>query len=555
MKKITRSIIALAALLFSGDSFAQFNYVWNAQFQHTATPGYSNEGRKIAIDPNGNIFVLSDVTSDMDPVGIQTTNTYHYANVTKYTPNGNIAGRLNIDVQDHLVSGQNHLGAFGIVTDAAGNVYIGYSYYAPITGFDIALTKYDNDLTRIWLSTYSTNGDDFGVEMKLHPSGKLYAVARSQDGFNTSYSLIENGTGITCNVIYSYAPNGAVINSMAIDGAQTAYVCGYVTKGGFKNAYVGAINLTAGSISWGSIFSPPGVTGDDVANKVVVGTDGNIYTVGSSDDGAHYNKVLVLKNLPGNNRFEFTVLLGDPSVDDIGLHIDASIIGWITIGSISGGNSPVIYRIPDDGIFNTPGMTRLAVVPNAPYNTIPTASIADMKVSSASNIYVSGGISATGPSGAFTCSYLEKVSVVFGNALMPAGGVVVDGDFDRNFEGGNIALDYSKVDVYWLRNYWDDVHSEEKVELVDVNVPSPMRLTQPLNHIWLSPNPATELITISTDPEITKIEVTDMTGKLVFAIVPVSSQVSINVSDLTPGIYFCKIRTGTEEKTQRFAVN
>ena len=42
MKKIC---LALAMLFSCGTSFAQLSIVWNAQYQHTSAPGYSNEGK------------------------------------------------------------------------------------------------------------------------------------------------------------------------------------------------------------------------------------------------------------------------------------------------------------------------------------------------------------------------------------------------------------------------------------------------------------------------------------------------------------------------------
>src|ERR1043165_1126856 len=108
MKKITRSAMIITSLLIASSSFAQFPVTWSAQFQHTSSNGYSNEGRRIAEDAAGNIFMLADATSDIDPSGVLGTITYHYTSIVKYSTTGMVLGKMNIDVKDHVVSGYNN---------------------------------------------------------------------------------------------------------------------------------------------------------------------------------------------------------------------------------------------------------------------------------------------------------------------------------------------------------------------------------------------------------------------------------------------------------------
>jgi hypothetical protein len=561
MKKITTLLIVVAATVAGNHAFAQFNKVWTAQYQHTTGPGFSNEGRKIAEDPSGNIFELSDVTSDIDPSGLHTLSTYHYVVLNKYSTAGVLLASTNLDIQKHITSGFNNFSAFGLEVDASGYVYIGFSTWTSIAAHDVMLIKFSNTLTRVWGNLYSTAVLDEGVEMKV-VSGTVYAVVKSDNGTTASYTVIKsvpsNNPPVT---VYTFPANSAVINSIAVDASLRAFVAGYTMKGGYKNAYIAAINTSTNSVNWQTAYSPAGITGDDVFNKITVGIDGNIYTVGTTYQGISAgDEVIAVKNLPGNPRFDFIDVMHNAQSNDKGLFVNAAESGWVYLGTLSSNLQAIVYRIPSSGIFSTPGKVIFTPLPSAAYNNITGVTLNAMKVSSAKNVYIAGGIDATGPSGAFTSAYLYKSSVVFGNALVHAGGATVDGGFNNNAENVDISLDYGKADVYWLRNSWDNLHNSETVELTDLNVPNPLREAQAtfennLGSIMISPNPAHGMITIHADANLNNIEVMDITGNRVLDKVLSSGQFTVDVSGLSDGIYLCKIRTDAGETIRRLIIN
>ena len=563
MKKITKFLLALAAIIWSGSSFAQFSATWLAQYQHTVSPGFSNEARKVVEDASGNIFVLADVTSDVDPAGFHGTGTYHYITLTKYSTTGSVLNSANVNIQKHIYSGFDNLSAFGLEVDASGNVYAGYSFWgSALNNFDIALTKFSNTLTRLWSNTYSTPGDDLGVDMKLQSTGVLFAVVKSINA-TTDYTVIKTvPSNSPAVVVYTFPSSSAVINSLALNGSQNAFVAGYSTKGVWKNAYVASITLATSTLAWASIYTPLGYTGDDVANNVTVGIDGNVYTVGTTFQGLNAGKqVFVLKNQPANPRFDFVSVFGYPTVDDEGLFINASENGWLYVGSVSSNYLSTVYRLASSGggAMN-PTKASFGIVPGSPYTAVTGLTMTAMRVSSSKNIYITGEVMATGPSGSYSSAYLNKASVVFGNALIKVGGMPVEGDFDHNLKGVDLSLDYAKTDVYWLRSFWNDSHSSEIVELIDVNVPAPLRSTAPDNFadknalISITPNPASANVTINADENINNIEILDITGNRVLAATAATAQLSLDVSMLTPGIYFCKIHTESTEIVRRLVI-
>ncbi len=559
MKKITLASVILFNMT-SLNLHAQFSSVWTASYQHSTSPGFSNEGRKVAEDPAGNIFTLSDITSDIDPNGVQGTTTFHYVTLAKYSTNGSLLNSLVIEVYNHATSGFDNPGAFGLEIDAAGDVYTGFTTYDVNSGYDIWFAKFDNNLNPAWINIYFSNDDEKGIDFKLDPTGTIYAVIKST-GAQVIYSLIKSVPfSGPADLVYAYPPNSVFVNSFDLDdGNQTAYVGGYIYKGGYRNAYVGALDLVNGSILWGTYYTPKGINGDDVINQVTVGVDGNIYSVGTSWQGVHGNQGLVLKNIAGSSKFDFIKLFSAGGIGVLGLFIDASESGWVYIGAADEGDPKAyIYRIPDDGIYNAPSNIGFAPVPSSPYNTVNSLKLLDMKVSASSRVYITGSIEASGPSGDFTCSYLERSIVVFGNALLDGGGFSVDGDFNDNYEGIGLSLDYSKSDVYWLRNSWDDQHNNEVVELLDVNMPAPLRKANDgiTTTISVNPNPATSYVDISSDVILNSVELTNLQGSRLFIEHFSSEKHRLDISNLSPGVYILRATSENgDEIIKKITVN
>jgi hypothetical protein len=559
MKKVIPTLAFMIYFLLS-KSFAQFTSVWNAMYQHTTSPGFSNEGRKVAEDPSGNIFILSDNTSDIDPNGVQGATTYHYVSIVKYSSTGSLLNSLVINVNDHAVSGFDNPGAFGLEVDAAGDVFTGFTSYDVISGYDIWFGKLDNNLNPVWINIYNSNDDQKGIDFKVDPSGTIYAVVKST-GAQVVYSIIKSVPFSAPPVlVYTYPANSVYINSFDLDdGNQTAYVGGYIYKGGYRNAYVGAIDIVNGSVLWGTTYSPKGINGDDLINQITVGADGNIYSVGTSFQGIHGNQALVLKNTPGNKKFDFISLLTAGGIGVFGQFIDASEAGWVYIGAADEADpGAYVYRIPDDGIFSFASYIGFAPTPVSTYSSVNSLKLTDMKVSTNSKVYVTGSIEATGPSGDFTCSFLSKVGVVFGNALVDGGSFSVDGDLNNNYEGVALSLDYNKTDVYWIRNSWSNLHNNEVVELLDVNVPVPLRKAADafVADISVSPNPATNFIDIKSEAILNSIEITDLRGSRISIEYFSEAEHRTDISRLNPGMYLVRATSENgDEIIKKITVN
>ena len=75
-----------------------------------------------------------------------------------------------------------------------------------------------------------------------------------------------------------------------------------------------------------------------------------------------------------------------------------------------------------------------------------------------------------------------------------------------------------------------------------------------VNFFTLSPNPATDFISINTDLPIEKITIFNMLGQIIMAN-PIRDNNRINVSDLQSGLYLITVSNGNSQQTSRFIKN
>jgi len=73
-------------------------------------------------------------------------------------------------------------------------------------------------------------------------------------------------------------------------------------------------------------------------------------------------------------------------------------------------------------------------------------------------------------------------------------------------------------------------------------------------HVEIFPNPAKDNIVISSDYEILSVQIFNSYGYLLFKSDQNDFSISLNVSDLTQGIYFVKCRTELGYNSEQFLI-
>jgi hypothetical protein len=544
MKKVITSITICATMIANG--YSQISQIWNQSYQHTTSIGFSNESRKVAEDPSGNIFTLCDATSDLSPQGTVTGTTYHYSVVTKYSSNGIQLAQQVIEVFGHQTSGFNNPGAFGLETDAAGNVYVGFGKWDGTFGthYNVEVRKYNNSLSQIWTCLYAGNGDDYGVEMKVASSGEVYSIIRSVAGAVTTYSLYNFFQQGAPSLIYSF-PTSCAINAMALDPVtERVYVTGYKKPGTVKTFYLASINTTTHFLTWDYNNNFGSATFHDYGTAITIGVDGNIYATGAIESSSG-NNILVVKHPPSpakmswisTSRFQATdypkfILAPESNYAYLGVQSlqNVTLYKFNTLSSPSMA-SPCVYR------------------PTQPNSTASAVTLNAMKVSANQKIYITGAVSLEDQNGfPYTASFLAKFNVVLGTTVSLASARPVTGDINESFEGVGISLDVTKTDVYWLVSSTDNISNpkSEKVRLYDMDVPAPLReaseTARELN-VSVFPNPASDQITITAGEAISSIEISDITGKIIKSMNSnlTETKTEISLAGFKKGLYIIKV--------------
>ena len=251
-------------------------------------------------------------------------------------------------------------GGFGVSVDGSGNAYVTGYTYGSLDGntnagsYDIFLTKYDTDGTKLWVEQLGSISDDRSVGMSVDGSGNAYVTgwthgsldgnpnAGNYDMFLTKYDT--DGTKLWTEQLGSAGYDSGT--DVSVDDSGNVYVTGWTNGSLAGNTSAGGIDLLLakydknGSKLWTKQL---GSTSDDKGCGVSVDDSGNAYitgyTYGSLDGNtnAGYADMFLAKFDTDGNKLWIEQLGTDSydngndiSVDDSG---NAYVTG-ITYGSL-----------------------------------------------------------------------------------------------------------------------------------------------------------------------------------------------------------------------------
>lgn len=556
MKKISLLLIGLLCL---SQSYAQWGTLWSKSYQHTSNTGYSNEARFVVTDANGNVFTLADVTSNLDATNHPTPTTHYFVWLKKFDFNGTLLGDRIIEVNNMQSSGTDFKSAFSLQIDGLGNTYIGYSTYNS-GSYDIAVVKYSNQLVQQWQKTYTAPGDQSGVDMIIF-SGVAHLAFKSVYGVNTTYSLIklDNTAGIV-TPFYNFDANLDVVNAITMNSSKTIFATGYRTVGSAKSMMTANIGV-GGALKWKTLFNNNTPTGDDIGNDVVIGSDGNIFVVGTTFTNAtNGNDGIVVRHLVGTGVAQGTITLDLGTTTDNGGLIANGATGFIYASACN--NTKAIVSKIALSPFGTSGTATYLPLPVNAYTSISKVTINDMKVAPTTfSVYLTGGVQAVSAAGNFSASYLVKTGQN-GFLFKVLNSQSVVGDFNNNFTGMSVALDPThNNNILWLRSQWNPfgLHTSESIHIDGLVSGGPLRIASSEEgisneeKITLYPNPVNDQLFIDSNLEIGSVEIYNAIGKLVKAVDGYQSS-GLNVSELGKGVYFVKITTDQNQITKKILV-
>jgi hypothetical protein len=552
--------LTIALILVTGHIHAQqLAHLWDVLYSHASTLNYSSEGRHLVTDANGNIFVLADVTSDTDPNGNITGSTYHYTVLLKYDDAGMLQNDVLIDVNNHFVSGFNHRGAFGLETDNAGNVYIGYAVYNNSTYFDLRVAKYDNNLNLLWTAAHSSVRVDEGISMTVSSTGEVFLLIKATNPVNNNFNyhlLKASGSG-NMTLLRSFELNTEVLTRLILAGTSHVYAVGYKWVGSYKSALTVKVT-TAGALVWKKIFDAGTLNRDEFLTDVVAGHDGHVYAVGTADRGSPTNNdVMVVKHDAGGGKVLWARYLDNNNGNETGVRIITHAPNYLYIGA-SSGNSVFIEKMDYTGggassgpnSFGQPS-NRLVYspIPVSAYTALNGASLSSMKSTSNNRFYLAGTLLATNTAGqTFSATFLVRMREVpnaRGSSIFTIETTEdVEGSFNISYTSVDLALYAPTKNVYWLRDQFTTYanHQDERVRIDAYATPSPFRLVSLYRpQVKLHPNPVADKLHVSSSTAIIKAVISDLTGRTIKSIDCHSAILTIDLTELATGQYFLQV--------------
>lgn len=252
-------------LLLSAATLPVFsqNLVWDFELFSTAPAGV--EVRDIAVDSDGNIFVLGNFSNqvDFDPSGLGVTTRFSFANqntfLAKYDRDGNFQFvRAIVGVGNTL--------ATSLVLDGDNFVYITGAFRGNIQVQTGGVPTTEN---------FVSNGDSDIFVIKYAAATLLYQWAYIEGG-----TLEDGGNGIALDATGNVFVTGGFNGTVDFDGAGALPAS---TSAGGEDFFVLKLNEFTGAVTYRYTF---GSTGDERGEDIAISGTGSVYV------GGYFNGIM-----------------------------------------------------------------------------------------------------------------------------------------------------------------------------------------------------------------------------------------------------------------------
>ncbi len=274
------------------------NQLWASTFNGTGNG--IDEGRDIAVDGSGNVYVTGYTTSS-GPNYNYITLMYNSAGAQQWATTYNGTGNAFDE-------------AYSIAIDNAGNSYVTGNSDAGGQGSNYVTIKYNNSGVQQWATPYNGPGNSFdaGTQIKLDASNNVYVSGHSfGSGTDLDIATIMYNNSGAQQWVSRY--NGTlnffdVAEALYVDALNNVYVAGS-SYGGLatENDYVTIMINGSGVQQWARIFDGP-LNEEDRAFDVVADQNQNVYVTGRSmgAGGTAENMVTIKYDVAGNVMWQHT---------------------------------------------------------------------------------------------------------------------------------------------------------------------------------------------------------------------------------------------------------
>ena len=305
------------------------------------------QGKEITLDNYGNSYMTGTYhnTISLDPsmgyilghsLGGQGSANYF---VQTLTPNGNYFGAMVFggngfdDIFDVEVDNYGYIYTIGSFEDTVDfNNSSGLSPLVSNGDADIFIQKVDWFGNSIWTKKIGSVNVDIGTAIKLDPNGNVYATGRFSNTVDfdpsvNTYNLTSNGgldifiCKLDANGNFVWAKNmGSTLNGdsgidILLDANNNIYTVGNfegtvdfdpnvtihnLTSNGDKDAFIQKLDAN-GNFVWAKSI---GGVGEDVINKVILDSNGDIIVVGAFSNTVDFDPNAGIYNLVSMGSFD-----------------------------------------------------------------------------------------------------------------------------------------------------------------------------------------------------------------------------------------------------------
>jgi len=571
MKNKVVLVIILLALISLGFS-ANHSFCQSVQWAKAIGGTLDDNGFSITTDVSGNVYTTGtfEGTVDFDPgSGIYNLTTSGIrVFISKLDADGNFLWAKVLD-------GSSTTESYSLCIDASGSVYtIGYfggitdfdpdsaTYNLTTSGFkDIFISKLSADGNFLWARNFGGTSDDFGYSITTDDSGNVYTTGTFKgtadfDPGTGTYNLTSAGDfdifisklDANGNFLWAKTIGGTSIDqgySVDTDASGNVYTTGYFYGTADFDPGTGTYNLTSagkedifisklsaeGNFLW-AVFI--GTTSTDIGYSITIDASGNVYSTGSFKNTVDFDPGTGTYNLVSNGGSDVFV----SKLDDSGNFLWAAAMGGQSgdVGnSITADKSGNVYTT---GYFSGSGDFDPGV---ETYNLSSTSSFQQSFVSilnTSGNFQWAGAMNGT------------KSIISKSIAVDSLGNVFTTGSF----------IDSADVDPGVGTYYLTSGESDENIFISKLS-----KITTGLmesvfeNNFVIYPNISAGKFRIrvqnSASVKFLSLDIYNILGEKIYSIENINkTNIEINLSYYSKGIYFVKINDGMKNYHQKIIV-
>lgn len=559
------------SFLFAAGIVANILFGQSTNFQWAKKMGgNSNEyGNSMAVDVSGNVYTTGwfNDTIDFDP-GVDTANLssmgYYDTFISKLDANGNF-------VWARRIGGALETYAYSIAVDILGNVYT-TGYFQGTTDFDpgantfnlsssassvdVFVSKLDSNGNFVWAKRMGGTSNDYGNSIAVSASGNVYTT-----GWFSGMADFDPGTG-TNNITSAgnfdiflskldAAGNfvwvkqiggisGDAGTSITLDSVENVYTTGWFVGTADFDPGTDTTNLTSTGPNdifiskldaSGNFMMAKQMEVNTTATSICIAIDasGNIFTTGyfkgmvDFDPGTGTNNLtssgeydIFVTKLDASGKFEWAKQVGDIYYDfSNSMSLDASGNVYIT-GSFTG------------VVDFDPGIDIARLI------SVGLSDIYILKLDANGNFVWAKQM------GSNSDDWGYSITLDTSENIYTTGGFTYTVDFDPGAGIMDLTSD-SLCDIF--------------VHKMSQNTVAGIRVNTLHNEAEIFPNPATDKLTIQLNSTIrnSSVEIFNAKGALkLTALTDQLSTQSIDISELSPGIYFLRVTNDRQSLTSRF---